>query len=118
MSYERQRASALRMVKKFGAPAVHESKVTVPNVDQPWKAATVTTVTNNVHIVAFADDGVSFVNHNVQGDVKVLTIVSTALINIRVGDVIKTPVNDFAVKIAKPLDPDLKGAILWAALVQ
>lgn len=117
MSYERQRATALRMVKKFGAAGSVERTVTVPNVDQPWKA-TVSRVSIAIDFVAFADDGVTFVDHNMQGDVRVLTIVSSSPLSIQVGDVIKTTANDFTVKLAKPLDPDMTGAILWAALVQ
>lgn len=118
MSFERQRATALRLVKKNGVAAVRERITVQDNVDQPWKSGTRQTDVVPVHFVAFADDGITFVNHNIQGDVRLLTVVSTVNFDIQAGDVIKTPSKAFTVKLAKPLDPDLSGAILWAALVQ
>lgn len=117
MSYERQRAAALRMVSKYGAKGSLVSTVAIPDVEKPWNS-TVAEATTPIYFVAFADDGVTFVDHNIQGDVRLLTVVADTPLKINVGDVITTVTNNFSVKKAKPLDPDTDGAILWAALVQ
>lgn len=117
MSYERQRATALRMIKKAGAQGTLVNKRLISYADKPW-LNTEETVTTPVYYVAFADDGVTFVDHNIQGDVRVLTVVSNATINIQVGDVIIAGTQNYSVELAKPLDPDMEGAILWAALVK
>lgn len=117
MTYERQRKTANKLVGKYGTTGllVQTEKVVT---DVAWRAVT-TTTTKDIKFVAFADDGVTFVNHNIMGDVRLLTVVGTdGLINIRVGDKIKTAAREFNVELAKPLDPDLTGAILWAALVK
>lgn len=117
MTYERQRETALRLVKKYGVNGILQQEVITPDQDKPWNN-TVTTQTTSVHLVAFADDGVTFINHNITGDVRLLTVVSQFPLDIGVGDLIVTTTNTFTVKLAKPLDPDLTGAILWAVLAQ
>lgn len=117
MTYERQRETALRLVKKYGLNGILQKEVIVPDHDKPWNN-TVTTQTTSVNLLAFADDGVTFVNHNITGDVRLLTVVSQLPLDIGVGDLIVTTTNTFTVKLAKPLDPDLTGAILWAVLAQ
>ena len=118
MSYERQRETALRMVTKYGVSAtLHSTAITTEDAT-PWKQGNKLNTITPIKLVAFADDGVTFVNHNIQGDVRLLTVVSNHVLDIKVGDTIKTAVNDFTVKLAKPLDPDLSGAILWAVLGQ
>lgn len=117
MSYERQRASALRMIKKAGAAGSLVTKRLIEDAERPW-INTEVTGTTAIYFVAFADDGVTFVDHNIQGDVRLLTVVAEKPLDIHVGDVIIAGSQAYTVKLGKPLDPDMKGAILWAALVQ
>lgn len=117
MSYERQRASALRMIKKAGSVGTLITKRLIEDADRPWLSTEVTDTTK-IYFVAFADDGVTFVDHNIQGDVRLLTLVAEKSLDIHVGDVIMAGSQSYSVKLGKPLDPDMKGAILWAALVQ
>lgn len=117
MSFERQRAAALRMIKKNGTSGTKERTVLTPVEGKEW-SSTETIESVPVYFVAFADDGITFVNHNVQGDTRLLTLVSERVLDVQVGDVISAKGRTYTVKLAKPLDPDLEGAILWAALVQ
>lgn len=117
MNYDAQRGMALRMVQRYGSRGVIERVRQIPDPEEPWKS-TVSNEVIPVYFVAFADDGVTFVNHNIEGDVKMMTVVSNTAFDMHVGDKIRTGTKIFNVRVAKALDPDLSGAILWAALVQ
>jgi len=117
MNYDSQRAMARRMVQKYGIRAVLERTELIKDPVQQWKT-TETKVTIPIYFVTFADDGTVFINHNIQGDVRTFTIVGNEPIEIRVGDTIRGAGKSYVVREAKSLDPDLSGAILWAALAQ
>ena len=116
MTYERQREAALRMVTKYGARASLSQTTSVENPATPWKP-TVSVSLVPVHVVTFADDGVTFVDHNIQGDVRIATVVAYSTFAMQVGDGLMINGKTYTVKLAKPLDPDMTGAILWSALI-
>lgn len=116
MGYDRQRETALRLVKKYGSIADLTQTTSVSDPVKEWKSV-VTTSTVEVFAVTFADDGVTFVNHNIQGDTRVATVVSKDALKMQVGDTLAIQGRTFTVKLARPLEPDMQGAISWSALI-
>lgn len=119
MDYKAKRLQAYRMIAKYGTMIKVEQVITGEGVNA-WTPVQPETVMRDAVCVSFADDGVTFVNHNITGDVSLFTIGTTEPdLFLHVGDVIVyEDGRRFTVRLAKPLDPTKNGAILWAALAQ
>jgi len=116
MDYTRYRDIANRLIPKYGTSGTLENTRVVPDPDKPWNSTPVTTTTA-ISLIAFPDDGHTFVDHNISGDVRIIMVAPKPTLSIEIGDKIKYGVNAVTVQKLKKLDPDGSGAILWAALV-
>lgn len=116
MDYSRYRNLATDKIAKYGTNGVVKNTRTVPDPDKPWLNTTVTTETN-VKLIAFPDDGRTFVDHNITGNVRILMIAPVAGLSIAIGDTITYGAQTVTVQRLKDMDPDGSGAILWAVLV-
>lgn len=116
MDYNRFRELANELIPKYGTSGVLTNTRTVANPDKPWLNDVVTTNTN-IKLIAFPDDGRTFVDHNITGDVRILMIAPIAGMKIAIGDTITYGVHTVTTQKLKAMDPDGSGAILWAVLV-
>lgn len=115
--YSRQREQAVRMIKAKGTAAELEVMTRLGETDKPWRP-TATGTKYPVHCVIFADDGETFVDHNITGNVRIALIAPTdGLTRIGIGDKLTVKGEVTNINLVKKLDPDASGAILWTALI-
>ena len=118
MDYTKYRELSKRLVSKYGRDGKVIKRQLVKDPAKPW-LTTETVTETNVKLIQFDDDGVTFVNHNITGHVKILIIAPVAgFEELAVGDTITYGIRSVTVQKYKKLDPDDTGAILWAVLVQ
>lgn len=118
MDYTRYRDIAQRLIPKYGTVGKLKSTVkTIPDPTKPWQATYIEKEIP-IQLVAFPDDGVMFVNHNVTGNVRILMVApSEQLTDVAIGNVVTYGKQTASVEKYKTIDPDGSGAILWALLV-
>lgn len=118
MDYARYRDIAKRVIPKWGtAGTLLQTRAVIPDPQKPWNA-TSTDTTIDIKLVIFPDDGVTFVDHNLTGDVRIALVAPTdALTSVEIGDKVSYSAASGIVKNYTKLDPDGTGAILWALLI-
>lgn len=116
MDYTRFRQMATRTIPKWGVNAVIKQTTLIKDPDKPW-LETETVKETPIKLIQFPDDGTTFVDHNITGNVRILLIAPVAGLEIAIGDVITYGANVVTAQKYKALDPDGTGAILWAVLV-
>ena len=118
MDYTRYRETAQRLIKKYGTVgSLTNTKQIIPDPTKKWITESVTS-SLPIELVVFPDDGVTFVDHNVTGNVRVALVSPSAeLTAIAIGDVLTYGLQTATVKSYKTIDPDGSGAILWALLI-
>ena len=116
-NYDRQREQAVRMIKAKGTQAVLEVMTRLGEQDKPWRPTAAGTK-HDVWCVVFADDGETFVDHNITGNVRIALIApADGLTRIGIGDKLTIKNEVVNINLVKKLDPDASGAILWTALI-
>ena len=118
MDYTRYRETAQRLIKKYGTVgSLTNTKQIIPDPTKKWITESVTS-SLPIELVVFPDDGVTFVDHNVTGNVRVALVApKQELAEVYIGDVVKYGLFTATVKSYKTIDPDGSGAILWALLI-
>lgn len=116
MDYTRFRDMATRVIPKWGVDGVLHQTHLVKDPAKPW-LETETTTTTPIKLVQFPDDGTTFVNHNLTGNLRILLIAPVAGMVINIGDTFTYGANKVTAQRFKSLDPDGTGPILWAVLV-
>lgn len=118
MDYTRYRDIAKRLIPKYGTVgSLDNTRTVTPNPSQPWINQSIDTVVP-IALIVFPDDGVTFVDHNVTGNVRIAMVApSDELISVSIGDRVKYGLQTATVKSYKTIDPDGSGAILWALLI-
>lgn len=118
MDYARYRETAMRLIAKYGTVGtITTVRQVSPDPTKPWNAVP-TSVELPIKLVTFPDDGVTFVDHNVTGNVRIAIVApSTELRNVAVGDVVRYGLETAAVKKYKAIDPDGSGVIVWSLLI-
>ena len=118
MDYTRYRQTAERLIATYGTTgAIVNTVQTATDPAQPWKTTPVVK-SMPIQLAVFPDDGVTFVDHNVTGNVRVALVSPSAeLTAIAIGDVLTYGLQTATVKSYKTIDPDGSGAILWALLI-
>ena len=116
--YAPKRAQAVKLIARYGVAAQLTLTVRSDCQTSSWKPDT-TQRKIPVTVVMFADDGETFVDHNITGNVQIALIAPTPeLTALNIGDTITLPHSTVKVEKVKALDPDTSGAILWTALVK
>lgn len=116
MDYARFRDAAKRLIPKYGTVGNIKSIKQTANPAQPWKSATSETNVP-IKLLSFPDDNVTFVNHNITGDPRILLVApSDELSAVYIGDIVSYGTQVATVKDFKKIDPDDSGAILWVLL--
>lgn len=117
--YTRARATASRLITKYGTVCTIKHETTVDDPNSSWKTTVDTVEYGGLKCIIFDDDGVLFVNHNITGHTRILMVEPTPeLTEIYVGDkVVLANGETVHVKKYKQIDPDQSGVILWALLI-
>lgn len=117
--YARSRATAKRLIAKYGMTCTLEHETVINDPTSSWKSTTSKTTYPNVKGIVFDDDGVLFVNHNITGNPRILMIEPVdQLTSVSVGDKVTFTNGEVVqVKKYKHIDPDQSGVILWALLI-
>lgn len=118
MDYAHYRNVAKTMIPKYGTTGMlKQVRAVTPNPAQAWKVTQLES-TLPINLVSFPDDGVTFVDHNITGNVRILLVApSDLLTSLEIGDTITYGAHTCKVQKYKTIDPDGTGAILWAILV-
>lgn len=117
MDYTRYRDIAKRLIPKYGTVGNLEASRQIPDPNTPWKSTT-ETLNIPLQLVVFPDDGVTFVDHNVTGNVRMALVAPSDQLNdVAIGDIITYGAQRASVRKYKTIDPDGSGPILWAILI-
>lgn len=117
MDYTRHRATALRMIAKYGT----DIELTLKRRAGIGLQAEYQTRAVPSKGLLFPDDGETFVNHNITGDPSILLcapVLTGGLQEINIGDTVSVGNRILTIHLVKKLDPDQTGAILWTLLVR
>lgn len=116
MDYARFRDTAKRLIPKYGTVGSIKSIKQTVDPAQPWKSVATETITP-IKLLSFPDDNVTFINHNITGDPRILLVApSDELTAVYIGDIVSYGTQVATVKDFKKIDPDESGAILWVLL--
>lgn len=117
MDYAPKRATAVRMLKRYGREASITHEAVVPDPIQPWKSTTVQ-VTQNFTAVVFPDDGLSFIEAtDVAGLRSIAVCAALVEINYPIGAAFVFGSRTYTVQRTKTLAPDGSLTILTAVLL-
>lgn len=123
--YTRQRATALKLIKRYGTLCVLTTYRNDGKSAQGWKVDRSEAKVTELPCVVFDDDGETFINHNISGRTRIILLAPDVRVtNVDVGDKVTinagTPREEtLNVEKIKQLNPAAEqGAILWTLLLR